>query len=175
MMKKMRNRKGLIAIMDALLAYSIAFVLIGAIVLSLSNANSDMGRRSLILAQYAEDIAEDMAQSWFSHYCLDKNCNDKNLDTDAPYRDATSSTIKNAFKNQVRQLAVKNAINIKIEIEGDILWYFDKDGDSDSSKFSKVSESASATRVLLDDGTDGVYTGSFRILTVTVGMGDKTR
>ncbi|MBN2518396.1 MAG: hypothetical protein JXB14_06110 [Candidatus Altiarchaeota archaeon] len=61
------KRKGIIAILDALLAYTTMFVFVGAIVLLLSNQDYESGRESHVLNYWAEDIAEAMGRSWVAY------------------------------------------------------------------------------------------------------------
>jgi len=61
------KRKGVIAILDALLAYTLMFVFAATIVLLLSSQDYEAGRRTLVLNYWAEDIAESLARSWVGY------------------------------------------------------------------------------------------------------------
>jgi|GEM_PF-5611886 len=160
------NRKGLIAIMDALIAYSIAFIFIGAIALSLANADHDMGRKTLIMNQYAEDIAEDIAQSMQGYSRLTATDGSTSKSTSyqlvnyAPYRAKTRQDVVDRLISEVENLVKKDGLKIKITItdpEDDVTtdgtWMFPNDPDI----FNDAEYKAVARRILLYDKDNGEY------------------
>ena len=162
-MKLGKNRKGVLAILDALIAYSIAFVLIGAIVVVLSNTHHEIGQTSLAINQQVEDIADAMALSWVMYDGADYY-------PEHPYRCDTSSSIEHDFIDALDALAKRNGLRVKIDLENptDTDEIHEFYGVMDD--FIGVTESASATRFLLEDDAVGTLTGAVCTLTITIGV-----
>jgi hypothetical protein len=162
-MKLKKNRKGVLAILDALIAYSIAFVIIGAIVVVLSNTHHEIGQTSLALNQQAEDIADAMALSWVMF-------DEAEYYPEHPYRCDTKSSIESDFLDALDALALRNGLRVKIDLDNptDTDEIHEVYGIADN--FDGVTESASATRFLLEDNADGTLTGEICTLSITLGV-----
>jgi hypothetical protein len=137
------NRKGLVAILDGLLAYTIAFVAIGIIVLLMTDNQQADIKSSYTLNVWAEDLADVIGMSMVSggNEWQSTGVND--------------SVIMDALNTSLIAISIENSISIYVDIGGTILEY----GDIDTS-----SEIATAKRFLMD-GVDDL-----EVLTVKVGI-----
>lgn len=187
------RRKGVIAILDALLAYTLMFVFAATIVLLLTNQDYESGRKSLVLNYWAEDIAEAFARSWVV-YGISADGNNLTYDglngtiqnpetiggadywhndTYLPYRCDTAPYIYDRFFNQTKNLALVNGFYVNITLTDSdatisLNRVFGRDG---ITGFRATQERATAFRYLLEDESDsGELTREVCNLTVTVGV-----
>lgn len=173
------RRKGVIAILDALLAYTLMFVFAATIILLLTNQDYESGRKSLVLNYWAEDIAESLARSWVA-YGISANGskivyddlgdvispNPENIDGEdywhnstygyLDYRCDTAPYIYDRFFNQTKNLALANGFYVNITVISNTTGLslnrvYGADG---INGFRATQERATAFRYLLGDRED---------------------
>lgn len=161
-MKILKQRRGLVAILDGLLAYTVAFVAIGLIVLLMgSTIESDIAStKSFNL--WAEDIADVIAKSMVEP-----------SDPDNAYFSDTLTTIEQRLEDSILDIANKNDIIVDVQIEDG--WGY-RTGSIETAEDVVVSN-----RFLMDfilnvgalpnDPSDDSYTpdSTLKLLTVKVG------
>jgi hypothetical protein len=111
-MEKMTGKKGLVAVLDALLAYSVMFLFAGSIVLISMNTDYSSSKTTLTLNYWAEDLAEVIGMSFL-------NVSDPSGDPtprSIPWCNDTSDDIKADLKNALGNIADINNIVIDVNI-----------------------------------------------------------
>ena len=143
------NRKGLVALLDGLQAYAVAFLAIGFATLLLTNTSEADSKTTYALNVWAEDLADAIGWS-----CLNPSTGSY-WSTD--YNDASLiPTLQKSLNN----IADENNIIIKVEGAG-----FDLEaGFGDVATIEDIREIAVATRFLVDSA------GNLEDFTVKVGI-----
>jgi hypothetical protein len=157
--KSSRNamgRRGIVAMLDGLLAYSIAFVAIGIIAVLISNPPEARMKSSYALNIWAEDLADAIGMSLVdnatgpagpSKYWLANN-----------YDDAAVIAINKSLTG----IADEKNLSFHVDIDGTTNL-------SDIGNLSQASQVATAKRFLIEVNSTFNPTGDVSVLTVKVG------
>jgi len=140
------NRKGLVAMLDALLAYTVAFISIGLVVLLMTNTQEADVKTTYTLNVWAEDLADAVGASMVP-------------DPAAPgiaWKDEIHEDILRDLDTSLENIASEKGLSIFVQAEG---VFTISHGSIDDAE-----EIATAKRFLTDDS------GNLEILTVKVGL-----
>jgi len=148
------RQKGVVAMLDGLLAYTVAFVALGTVtVLMTDTPEADM-KASYTLNVWAEDLADAIGNSMVNP-----------VDYTQAWRSETSPGVITALNTSLSNIAANKNLAIVVEIDGNTL--IDPIGDIDLAK-----ETAVAKRFLFtsNDGGATIDPNSISVLKVTVGV-----
>lgn len=167
-MEKQLNRKGFAALLDGILAYTVAFACIGAVALLMTNTREASIKTSYTLNVWAEDLADAIGQSMV-------NPTNPPVSYATDWLDTTSPEIKAALVQSLTNIAADKRVSITAEIGATNL--------ATIGNLSQASEVATATRLLrhaevstTTDPVSGVTTttytlnGDVSVLTVKIGI-----
>lgn len=146
----MMRRKGLVAILDGLLAYTVAFTAIGLVALLSTTAQEANLKTTYTLNVWAEDLADAVGMS------LTDGAEDPTrwLDPDS-IGDEKEAEIREALTASLGRIEARLGVQIRVEAGADTIY-----GD----RLAGVGESATAKRFLVSSG------GSVSVLKVEVGI-----
>jgi len=157
-METMKN-KGLVATLDGLLAYTIAFVSIGMLVLLMTNTNTADVKSSYTLNLWADDIADAIGMSMVDP-----------TDYSDDWYSETSNSIEGDLTTSLNNIA--DNLDISIEVSG--AWTYSR------GNIGTAEEIATSTRILMvptitvngpgDDDDEYAPSGTFSTITVKVGI-----
>jgi hypothetical protein len=148
-MERMK-RKGLVAILDGLLAYTIAFVAVGLLALLMSNSQQADTKSFYTLNVWAEDIADAIGTSMVDPGDYSRN-----------FLSTTDSSIISALNTSLQAIADEN--ELIIDVEGGSL-------DIEIGNIGDAREVATAKRFLVDVNSTYAANGGVDILTVKIGV-----
>ncbi len=151
------NRKGLIAMLDGLLAYTVAFISIGLIAMLMMDSQEPEIKKSYTLNVWAEDLADAVGMSMvdpldYSRNWLSKTAQDPILDR---------------LEQSISNIAQDKGIAIRVTVgSNDII-----DELYDYKSVDEMETVVSSTRFLLNvDSTTYDLVGGLSVLTVKVGI-----
>ncbi len=149
------RQRGVVAMLDGLLAYTVAFVAIGMVVVLMTDTPEADMKTSYTLNVWAEDLADAIGFSMV-------NPDDP---TEIAWRSDTSPAVKEALNTSLTAIAEDRNMAIVVEIDGSLL--VDPIGDIASAK-----EIAVAKRFLFTSNDDGVTIdpNAVSVLKVTIGV-----
>ncbi len=140
------NEKGLAAMLDGLLAYSVAFLAIGLIVLLMTDMQDADSNTMYTLNVWAEDLANAVGES-----AIDP------ADPSVAWRGGIPAPILEDLNTSLNNIAREKGLSISVEIGNSEL--------IDIGSIENSQESAIAKRLLINPANEDVT-----ILTVTVGI-----
>jgi hypothetical protein len=161
------NKRGIVAMLDGLLAYTVAFACIGMVLAILSQGQATGGRRTYELNVLAEDLADVIGSSMV---------NASDLSYSQAWLSNTSPEVREDLNKSLKELASQRGLAISVKVVS-----LDK-GSSDweyavvrtIGDFDRVSEAATAQRFLLNVTPDYSLVDRQKdfisLLNVTVGI-----
>jgi len=138
--------KGLVAMLDAMLAYAVAFTLIGLVILLMTNTNEADIKSTYTLNVWAEDLADAIGTSMVPD-AAQPDIAWKN-DIDPQYLDNLGISLRN--------IVSETGIYLFVQVEGGVTMEY--------GSIDDVREMATARRFLTD------ASGELKLLTVKVGI-----
>lgn len=154
------NRRGFAAILDGLLAYTVAFVAIGMLALLMMSTREAGVKTDYTLNVWAEDLANAIGQSMVNPTDPTKNW----------LSQTDTVTILPALQTSLDEIATEKQLAISVDIDGAPPSGFPTTiGSFDISSATKI---VTARRLLVTVSNDGTYTptGGVSVLTVKIGI-----
>ena len=146
----MKN-KGLAAMLDGLLAYSVAFLSVGLISLLLINTPESDLKKTYTLNIWAEDLADAIGMSLVNE-----------SDTSVNWLSNTSDAIRQKLNDSLSGISEAKNMSILVTIGDEQVFHF--------GNISRESTVATATRVLLEVDSSHEFTGDLVPLKVRLGV-----
>jgi hypothetical protein len=147
------KRKGLIAMLDGLLAYTIAFTAAGMVTMLMMNSMAPAAKTSYTLNVWAEDLADAVGMSMV------------NESASLVWLTDTEDSIKQDLNDSLQRISASKRMPILVEIGNDAIFNITYGGMSVESS----TQVATATRFLVEED-HGTLTNKTKILKVTIGI-----
>jgi hypothetical protein len=147
------KRKGLIAMLDGMLAYTIAFTAAGMVTMLMMNSMAPAAKTSYTLNVWAEDLADAVGMSMV------------NQSASLVWLTDTDPAIIDSLNESLQRISASKRMPILVEIGGTTLFDIKHGGIG----VENATQVATATRFLVEED-HGTLTNKTEVLKVTIGI-----